>query len=699
MIINSNGNYIDNTVNEIADRFNIDPDNVDITNNGHSMRTSAPSKMLPRELQKKQLIEAFTEPLLGDDNIAPVHPNNFESCMQSLQTLIACNETPYAIITGDRYVGKTTIVKCFAEHIMNSNHVIKLLAGRKIMHVLPDVCNVLVTAEKEAFDAWLKQYRFEDCNGIMLYTDNWQVAATLLSLPGLKIPLIVESGEDFDFSKINVVTAHSGYPVLPLVPDTKISVNQDVMEGVVNDRKQYYTDRFGWMPSSTVIRMITKALSMNNSASSFSFKDTLTVIDVFCSEYASTHSVSSRPTANSVFKFLNDNYGITKDDYNKIPDEMPMRSSTTDNVTVQEIAEQLSKAMSEVLGGTHPSQQNKNGKAKKPVNDGSELKFDSKDSLRKALKSKVIGQDKAIERVIPALMRRKAGLGDPSKPIASLLFAGPSGVGKTELAKAIATAAFGSEDELLRIDCGELSDKWAVSRLLGSMPGYVGSEQGGQLSNFVMKHPNSVLLFDEIEKADPAIYDAILLQLLDAGRITSGKNETVDCTGCIVIMTSNLGADKVADKGMVSHGFTSVDMTDTNERLEHEVMQAVKERFRQEQVNRFDDIIVFNPLSVDDLKSIFDLKWAPYHDRLTKRGSNVTLTPAVREWFATKSKKDKFGARNIIRMMNDKLINPLADDIVDNKLSSEITADIKDGKIYFTSKPASDTVATDNSKK
>lgn len=682
----------DDTIAGTADKPDMDAnDGTDvIISKGRPVMESSkePGDHLTRELRKRQLIEAFSEPLLGDGDTTTVHPNGFEDCMSALQALMACSEAPYALVSGDRYVGKTTIVRCFAEHVINSNHVIKLLAGRKVMHVLPEACDDAPSAVKEAFDAWTKQYRSEDCKGVMLYTDDNRVAAALLSSPGLKIPLIVEVGEGFDFEKINAAYARDGgYPMLPLYPDTDISVNQAVMVNVVKDRRDHYMRTFGWVPSDAIVMTMTKALSSGRSAMTFSFKDTLANIDAFCGEYAASHAMSSRPTVNNVFRFIHDNYGLTRDEYDGIPGEMPVLQKT--KIQPGELAEQISKALSEMFGYDHPSQRqgaDGNGsKGRRSTKDGSELKFGSKDSLRKALESKVIGQDKAIERVIPALMRRKAGLGDTSKPIASLLFAGPSGVGKTELAKSIASAAFGSEDELLRIDCGELSDKWAVSRLLGSMPGYVGFEQGGQLSNFVMEHPNSVLLFDEIEKADPSIYDAILLQLLDAGRITSGRNETVDCTGCIVIMTSNLGADKMADDGMVSHGFHSVDIADTDERLEHEVMQAVKDTFRPEQVNRFDDIIVFNPLSMDSLERIFDLKWQPYHDRLAKRGSDVSLTPAVREWFASKSKKDRFGARNIIRLMNDKLINPLADGIVDGKLGSGITADIKDGGITFVS--------------
>ena len=190
-----------------------------------------------------------------------------------------------------------------------------------------------------------------------------------------------------------------------------------------------------------------------------------------------------------------------------------------------------------------------------------------------------------------------------------------------------------------------------------------------------MKHPNSVLLFDEIEKADPAIYDAILLQLLDAGRLTSGKQETVDCTGCMVIMTSNLGADKMADDGMVSHGFTSIDVTDIDTQLSNEVEQAMKEKFRPELINRFDEIIVFNPLTVNDLARIFDIKWKPFAERLKDDD--------VRMWFAENSRKDKFGARNILRAMNSELLDPLAEKRLEHSLSANVNVSIMDNKIAF----------------
>lgn len=676
MATGTNNDWLDEQRINIAEHFGIDnPDDITVYNNGRAMEFNEPETKLPRELQKIQLIEAFTEPLLAQDE-NPVRPNNIDEFINGMQGTMATGDTPYVVVAGGRFTGKTTVCKNLAYRIKDKHgKCMKLLAGRRIMRILPEVYSVSVTPEAEAYAYWANHYRFEDVRGVVLYTDNQQVAEDLLSIPGLKVPLIIEAHEGFDFSKINVKT-NGSYPVMPILPDNIIAENQRVMCSVINDRKERYIERFGWVPSAPIINTITKALSMGSSITDFNFEDVLSVIDEMCGEYASSHAAGSKPTVNSAFKFLKKNYGLTKEEYDSIPAVMPTKSKKH-NDAVQSIVDQIEK----MIGASKPDNENKDdNKAVKH-----ELMFDNKETLLNGLESKVIGQNEAIKKVIPALVRRKVGLSDPNKPVANLLFAGPSGVGKTELAKSIASTAFGGEENLLRIDCGELSDKWAVSRLLGSMPGYVGYENGGQLSNFISKHPNSVLLFDEIEKADASIYDAILLQLLDAGRITSGKNETIDCTGCIVIMTSNLGADRISDNGIIQHGFTSVDTDDDNAKLNHEVMQAVKEKFRPELINRFDEIIVFNPLTLNDLEKIFNLKWKPFYERLASKGAEVQLDNSVSKWFAEKSKKDKFGARNIIRMMNKNLVDPLADEILDGKLSNKIHVSIVDNKINFSS--------------
>lgn len=676
MATTTNSDYLDERKIDIAEHFNLDPDDIAITNDGREMEFDEPDGKLPRELQKIQLIEAFTEPLLEPDE-EPVRPNNIDDFINGMQGEMAAGDTPYVVIMGGRYTGKTTVAKNFAYRIKDKNGMcIKMFAGRRVMRILPEVSNIAYTPEAEAYTYWVSHYRFEDVRGIVLYTDNQQIAEDLLSVPGFKVPLIIEAHEDFDFSKINVKT-NNAYPIMPICADTLMDENQRLMVNVVNDRKERYMERFGWVPSDEIVNVITKALSMGSSITDFNFDDVLAVIDEMCGQYASTHKSGSKPNVNSAFKFLADNYGLTKKEYEDIPDTLPIQSKAHGDA-VQSVVDQIEK----MIGAVNGNKKQEKAADRKPEH---KLAFESRESLKTGLESKVIGQKDAIAKVIPALVRRKVGLSDPNKPVANLLFAGPSGVGKTELAKSIAAEAFGSEDNLLRIDCGELSDRWAVSRLLGSMPGYVGYENGGQLSNFVMEHPNSVILFDEIEKADASIYDAILLQLLDAGRITSGKNETIDCTGCIVIMTSNLGADKVADEGMIQHGFTSTDIVDNDEKLQHEVMQAIKDKFRPELINRFDEIIVFNPLTLNNLEQIFDLKWKPFHDRLASKGSEVRLDDSVRTWFAMKSKKDKFGARNIIRMMNKNLIDPLADEILDNKLSNDINVSIVDNNIAFNS--------------
>lgn len=674
-MVSTNRNWMDDCILDIAERYGKNPTDIDITLNGKSMLFNEPDGMIPREARKRQLIDAFTEPLLTDNEI-PVRPNNIDDFVNSMQSVMAAGDTPYVAIAGTRYAGKTTVAKNFAYRAKTiGNQCMKLIAGRETLRILPSVSEPVRTAEADAFDAWLRAYQFEDCKGVMLYTDDLHVAEALLNKPGLKIPLLIEMHADFTFGSINV-PSNGHYPVLAICADNNITENENVMVNVINDRRERYIERFGWVPSENIIRIMTRAMSLNSTAEDFSFEDTLAVIDAMCGEYAASHKPGRGPNKTAAFKYLEQNYGLTMQDYNEIPPMLPMRSAQTPQDAVNQIMEMVQKA----VNGQQPDKQPQHEQQKK---DGSMLTFDSKQQLVDKLRARVIGQNEAIDKVIKPLIRAKAGLNDQKRPIANVLFAGPSGVGKTELAKAIADAAFGNEENMLRIDCGELSDKWAVSRLLGSMPGYVGSDQGGQLSNFVMKHPNSVLLFDEIEKADPAIYDAILLQLLDAGRITSGKQETVDCTGCMVIMTSNLGADKMADDGMVSHGFTSIDVTDIDTRLSNEVEQAMKEKFRPELINRFDEIIVFNPLTVNDLARIFDIKWEPFAERLKEQRAIVHIDDDVRMWFAENSRKDKFGARNILRAMNSELLDPLAEKRLEHSLSANVNVSIMDNKIAF----------------
>ena len=209
-------------------------------------------------------------------------------------------------------------------------------------------------------------------------------------------------------------------------------------------------------------------------------------------------------------------------------------------------------------------------------------------------------------------------------------------------------------------------------------------EEGGALTKFIKDNPTSVILFDEIEKADPAIYDRILLQLLDAGRLTGSYDGTVDATGCIIIMTSNLGSNKMGDHGMEITGFGTV--MNSQSELDKQVMTAVEHKFRVEQINRFDAVVVFHPLDMTSLEKVFLMKWNPYLKRLDAQGHHVIMSDQVPKWFATKSRKDKYGARNLIRTMNNVLVNPMADGIIDKTLTETINIDVVDNDISITAR-------------
>jgi ATP-dependent Clp protease ATP-binding subunit ClpC len=269
----------------------------------------------------------------------------------------------------------------------------------------------------------------------------------------------------------------------------------------------------------------------------------------------------------------------------------------------------------------------------------------------------IIGQDEAIRAVSDAIRRARSGLKDPRRPIGSFIFIGPSGVGKTELAKALAEFMFDDEDALVRIDMSEYREQHTVSRLFGAPPGYVGYEEGGQLTEAVRRRPYRVILFDEIEKAHPEVWNA-LLQILDDGRLTDGQGRSVDFRNTVLIMTSNLGTEYVRKSG--SLGFLQRP-DDQEERASHEkIEKALKGTFRPEFLNRIDEIITFSPLSREHMALIVDLQLKEVSERLKERGLNVELTPAARAWLADVGYDPAFGARPLKRALQKHVESPLS---------------------------------------
>ena len=319
-----------------------------------------------------------------------------------------------------------------------------------------------------------------------------------------------------------------------------------------------------------------------------------------------------------------------------------------------------------------------------PVERLSETESSKLIRLEAELSKSVIGQDEAVGAVARAIKRGRVGLKEENRPIGSFLFLGPTGVGKTELSKTLARVLFGTENALIRVDMSEYMEKHTVSKMIGSPPGYVGFEEGGQLSEKVRRNPYSVVLFDEIEKAHPDVFN-ILLQVLDDGHITDSNGRKVSFKNTIIIMTSNAGANRIIDPKKL--GFiTQTDEKSDHERMKSGVMEEVKNTFKPEFINRIDEIVVFRTLNDDDLKKIVSLQTKELCARaLESRGIKLHITDSAKKLVAAKGNDKKFGARPIRRAIQTMLEDPLALEILEGKFKEgdEVTIRAKGDRIFF----------------
>ncbi len=305
--------------------------------------------------------------------------------------------------------------------------------------------------------------------------------------------------------------------------------------------------------------------------------------------------------------------------------------------------------------------------------------------LEDELHTMVVGQEDAIEAVADAVRRSRAGLQDPNKPMGSFLFLGTTGVGKTELAKALAKYLFNDEKAMTRIDMSEYQEKHAVSRLVGAPPGYVGYEEGGQLTEAVRRKPYSVILLDEIEKAHPDTFN-ILLQMLDEGRLTDNKGRTADFKNTIIIMTSNMGADKIQEA--FENAKTEEERWKAAQKAKAEVMAALKKRVRPEFLNRIDEILMFKPLSKEEVKKIVKIQLNKVTKMLQGQNIQIEFTDRIIDYLADKGFDPEFGARPVKRVIQKDVLNQLSKDVLAGKISAEskIVADFENGKIVFKNK-------------
>ncbi|GAB5418508.1 MAG: ATP-dependent Clp protease ATP-binding subunit [Crocinitomicaceae bacterium] len=308
------------------------------------------------------------------------------------------------------------------------------------------------------------------------------------------------------------------------------------------------------------------------------------------------------------------------------------------------------------------------------------------------IKGRVIGQDEAVQKVVKAIQRNRAGLKDPNKPIGSFFFLGPTGVGKTQLAKVLAKYLFDSEDSLIRIDMSEYMEKFSISRLVGAPPGYVGYEEGGQLTEKIRRKPYSIVLLDEIEKAHPDVFN-LLLQALDDGHMTDGLGRKIDFKNTILIMTSNIGARQLQDFGTGVGFGTKAKMDQADDSAKAVVQNALRKAFSPEFLNRVDDMIMFNSLTRENIHVIIDLELDKLYGRLNDLGYSIEMTEKAKDHIVEKGYDEKFGARPLKRAIQKLIEDPLAEEIVNSHLQegdtikmdykegdSELTIDIKKGK-------------------
>ena len=322
-----------------------------------------------------------------------------------------------------------------------------------------------------------------------------------------------------------------------------------------------------------------------------------------------------------------------------------------------------------------------------PVNKITQDENEKLKHLEETLHKRVIGQNEAVEAVSKAIRRGRVGLKDPNRPIGSFLFLGPTGVGKTELSKALAEALFGNESAMIRVDMSEYMEPHSVAKLIGSPPGYVGYDEGGQLTEKIRRKPYSVILFDEIEKAHPDVMN-MLLQILDDGRLTDAQGRTVNFKNTVIIMTSNIGARMITDKNVLGFSNEKNDKEGKEkeyENIKKDVMGELKKEFRPEFINRIDDIIVFHKLTDEDIGEIIEIMLKQVQKRLKEQEYEVEIDKSVKDLIAKKGIDTNYGARPLKRAIQSNLEDKIAEAILDEKIlphkKSKIIAENEEIKV------------------
>lgn len=444
----------------------------------------------------------------------------------------------------------------------------------------------------------------------------------------------------------------------------KVTITDDAIEAAVKLSVRYITDRFLPDKAIDLIDEASSKVRINSFTAPPDLKDLETKLEELKKEKAEAVNNQEYEKAAK----MRDEYNEVKQAIeNKKNDWQKEQSGTDLMVTKEDIADVVSNW------------------TKIPV---SRLQMEEKERLlhlESTLHDRLIGQNEAVTAVAGAIRRAGAGLKSAKRPIGSFIFLGPTGVGKTELAKALAESVFGSEDAMTRIDMSEYMERHAVSRLVGAPPGYVGYDEGGQLTEAVRRNPYCVVLLDEIEKAHPEVFN-ILLQVLDDGRLTDSMGRTVDFRNTIIIMTSNVGAENVYSTNKSMGFLTDEAKEDDYEAIKGKYMADLKKSFRPEFINRVDEIIVFHSLQQDDIVSIAELMLKELEERLSEQQITLDVTEEAKKYLAEKGFDKTFGARPLRRTILTKVEDPLAEKLLDNTFSEgdKVKVDLVDGELAFT---------------
>ncbi|WP_448589783.1 ATP-dependent Clp protease ATP-binding subunit [Thermodesulfobium sp.] len=451
-----------------------------------------------------------------------------------------------------------------------------------------------------------------------------------------------------------------------------VKISNEAITSSVKLAKRYISDRFLPDKAIDILDEASAKVKLRGSVMSDTWKELYNKLENVIEEKENVIRMQDFEKAAA----LRDNEQKIRDEISAFSDQEQIDTIETKVVTAEDIAEVVSEWTGIELKKLTESEM------KKLLN------------LEAALHKRIVSQDEAVVSIAKTLRRTRAGLQDPKKPLGSFLFLGPTGVGKTELAKTLAEYLFGSEESLLRFDMSEYMEKHTVSRLIGAPPGYVGYSEGGQLTDAVRRRPSSVILFDEIEKAHPDVFN-LLLQILDDGRLTDGKGRTVNFKNTILIMTSNLGTHMLKEG---SPGFLTSPNSLDYEKLKSQIQRELKDTFRPEFLNRIDEIIIFNSLSPQDMINITKKMLENVKEKLKANLIDITFSEKVVSQLAKEGYDPKFGARPLKRLIQKKIEDPIADKIIEGSIKQYDSIEVDYNSCGFVFKNAQELVSTRDSK-